>query len=775
MPAPARISVVVKPRQTKEEDVNLKSISHRQKGRVVPRRRGRGRIDETDSEEELVREPRSDSESETATSTIESESASEFDSETEEEPKSMSHESASPSTTPPRATTTAADAPVDSTFFPKQESWSDMVANQNIDELPVVEFSDLHLQESAVVTQQRSAVPSPPPSEHEHGPKLEPGTQSSSRGGKASSFSRKPGQSAREAYINRLNNDPAYVPTVGQFWSHDDRLLDKDLRSLSNWWRGKWQGRGRGIRGRGNFGNGWGVRGRGGAFRTIGHRSEGPDVSQSEPAWSHDKFEEVRVTDPFRERNSFTRGGRAFKAQARNFSRKDNDRNQSTDEVSQPPVESLQSAAPDILQLGDGQRTWFAMKPERVWTKQFDGYLHFDSQLKPLQTQGLGQGVRVKLPKSNLSSDENEPVIIRLPLDTSQNKQTQAAPSDMDAPSSFAVKLPSLKSLGKQKEVVVEDVTTISPLHVDEQLPSTSAVPLYQESSSSLAIPKVSQPSISIAETMLSSDNSSVQNEEMSTSGALVNGDIPTLEEPTTSVPLQAHTQPPQPPTSAPMQVLSPPFQPSSSYTSPFIYSAHGMSLPPGIAVAENGITYEIATGRAVYLQTPPPPPPHILQAPVYNPRPMSIHHGHHNSMPYISGSMPLSVSPPGFLPTPPLFALPRQSSRIEIRAPGEPKDKNRESQRLRSAGQEQVSNPKGVETFTPNGQATGSYFPEGQPLYTPSTYYYPYAPDGSASFGYGQYSGIDSNQTYEQYNQDPYSHHSGVYPVLSLYYMDYL
>jgi hypothetical protein len=26
---------------------------------------------------------------------------------------------------------------------------------------------------------------------------------------------------------------------VGEFWGHDDRLLDKDLRSLSGWWRGR--------------------------------------------------------------------------------------------------------------------------------------------------------------------------------------------------------------------------------------------------------------------------------------------------------------------------------------------------------------------------------------------------------------------------------------------------------------------------------------------------------------------------------------------------------
>src|SRR5260370_33404398 len=63
------------------------------------------------------------------------------------------------------------------------------------------------------------------------------------------------GRTARQAYQERLESDPSYVPTVGEFWGHDDRLLDKDLRSLSGWWRGRWQG---GVRGRG-----FGIRGRG--------------------------------------------------------------------------------------------------------------------------------------------------------------------------------------------------------------------------------------------------------------------------------------------------------------------------------------------------------------------------------------------------------------------------------------------------------------------------------------------------------------------------------
>jgi hypothetical protein len=41
-------------------------------------------------------------------------------------------------------------------------------------------------------------------------------------------------------------------------------------------------------------------------------------------------------------------------------------------------------------------RVWFAMKPDRVWTKQHDGFLHFDPALKA--RPGHGQGLKVKIP-----------------------------------------------------------------------------------------------------------------------------------------------------------------------------------------------------------------------------------------------------------------------------------------------------------------------------------------------------------------------------------------
>ncbi|ORY73448.1 hypothetical protein BCR35DRAFT_307206 [Leucosporidium creatinivorum] len=74
---------------------------------------------------------------------------------------------------------------------------------------------------------------------------------------------------AREAYSTRLANDPSYIPRVGKFWSHDDRLASPEVRPLV--WRGR-GGRG-GERG-GFVGRGRG-RGRGGVRGTEGWSASG--------------------------------------------------------------------------------------------------------------------------------------------------------------------------------------------------------------------------------------------------------------------------------------------------------------------------------------------------------------------------------------------------------------------------------------------------------------------------------------------------------------------
>ncbi|KAK4058101.1 hypothetical protein OIO90_000840 [Microbotryomycetes sp. JL221] len=80
---------------------------------------------------------------------------------------------------------------------------------------------------------------------------------------------------AKEAYSKRLADDPSYVPRVGRFWSHDDRLATPEVRPLV--WRGASRGGDRGGmagRGRGSF------RGRGGFFaRATGMVADSLDPS----------------------------------------------------------------------------------------------------------------------------------------------------------------------------------------------------------------------------------------------------------------------------------------------------------------------------------------------------------------------------------------------------------------------------------------------------------------------------------------------------------------
>ncbi|GAA5848435.1 hypothetical protein JCM5353_000242 [Sporobolomyces roseus] len=62
---------------------------------------------------------------------------------------------------------------------------------------------------------------------------------------------------AREAYTQRLATDPSYIPKVGKFWGHDDRLASPEVRPLNPFWRGRGGSVTRGN-GRGSFRGGRG-------------------------------------------------------------------------------------------------------------------------------------------------------------------------------------------------------------------------------------------------------------------------------------------------------------------------------------------------------------------------------------------------------------------------------------------------------------------------------------------------------------------------------------
>ncbi|GAA5922200.1 uncharacterized protein JCM15063_003217 [Sporobolomyces koalae] len=91
---------------------------------------------------------------------------------------------------------------------------------------------------------------------------------------------------AREAYTQRLAEDPAYIPKVGRFWGHDDRLASPEVRPLNPFWRG-----------RGGAGPRGGTRG---AFRggRGGFAQRGPDRWTAEGKVVGDPDEESKGTAP---------------------------------------------------------------------------------------------------------------------------------------------------------------------------------------------------------------------------------------------------------------------------------------------------------------------------------------------------------------------------------------------------------------------------------------------------------------------------------------------
>ncbi|KAF9266317.1 hypothetical protein L218DRAFT_106791 [Marasmius fiardii PR-910] len=431
------------------------------------RRRGRAK-GAVDSDDEIEREERSDSESE---DDISSWASSDTESEPDDNITNGSHHPLTPSTSdgPPEATASTSKAVIADSFFASAGNWSEMVADETANgpaELPVIEFSELNSHVISVPSRtpkKASKKKDPPRQEDEKGETS--GLHVQPRVTPTRSFHRRPtGQSARQAYQQRLEADPSYVPTVGEFWGHDDRLLDKDLRSLSGWWRGRWQGRGRGggfMRGKPRFVGRNFSRARGEESEGGQESSEVPPVEQ---AWTHDGFEEMKRNDerrrvqnqaqvqvqsprsgPQRGRGGFPLRGRGGRGVFQSFR-------------PQSPSGSL--------------RTWYAMKPERMWTKQSELFLYLDPSSKP--RPGHAGVVRVKLPGKNSRSTKHpikEPVTMASPKPVTST--TSISGSDYEGNKAITVCLPKSlpKSSRKEASVIsskatepsIEEVFTVRP------------------------------------------------------------------------------------------------------------------------------------------------------------------------------------------------------------------------------------------------------------------------------------------------------------------------
>lgn len=518
---------------------------------------------------------------------------------------------------------------------------------------------------------------------------------------------RPPKVNARQAYLDRLTNDPSYVPRVGAFWGHDDRLMDKELRSMSPWWRGRGRGRGvgyiptgmeAGYRGRGGFAGG---RGRGGFSDLKQQHAGASDAGETE---SHSRAPSVARTAgdpeswsrlaPTRGHWSEARGrggarGRGFGTGRARAPSNATPRSVST--VTHPPEPSSKSGTAKPTPR-PGRKT------ERAWTKPLD-----DSLIANANGSNTGPRKRTTVPSSPASSD----VRIKLPgtstsasvpvtPDVLDHRRTPSSHTDRvdqrsevgsvsERPKSAVVKLPARHKMQVSGSVVAAASAAAksaesvkSPLAAEVTLPSQIDQPTASQAPSAGQEADEKDPFI----VHMPPDEARADAVRQS-----LNGTAPaSTASPTNSAPSAA----PLAPSSRPDSTAPPPF--SSPYAAP---QPQFSSLPPGVAYGDNGMLFELATGRPVILAPPQPvpsmfhPPPRMVNpyAPSFTPRQFTHYQtppaGTHPLLPpsqFGANGYPLADSP-GYSPYPldlpamdaaaPIF-VPARSSAVEIRAPSE-------------------------------------------------------------------------------------------------------
>ncbi|KAJ7498568.1 hypothetical protein FB451DRAFT_1161300 [Mycena latifolia] len=678
----------------------------------LTRRRGRAPHADDSDDDEIVRAAQTDSDES-------NDSLDESDSDSDSEPVSRH-------LTPNTSHSPDADEKPAPFFAATPSAWADLVDEQA--SLPVITFGEL---DAHAVRKVRMAEPEPVPAveEEEDDQDAEQPVASSSRHSPAppAPFVRRPSShSARQAYQHRLESDPSFVPVVGEFWGHDDRLLDKDLRSLSGWWRGRWQGRGRGVfpprgRGRGAFSGPQGQ-----------HPHPAPDTESApesplDRTWTHDGFEEMRRREdtrlrppqsPLAARGGAVRGAPAFRARG----------------------------APPGRVPG---RTWFVMKPEHMWTKQHDAFLYFDPALKA--RPGHPPGLRVRLPGGTAT------IVRAVPRPYRPAKPTQQAPA---AENEFVVRLPRA---GKERAAPPPPPPAAKPepdAFVVKLRPTRAPSPGPASASPSAPAPDPTSAPVPAPANPLQPDADGWVRPDPNTLAAVSSppaGPPPPLPPafypfapppgfafpPPMPPPFSTHTPQPSFSTHTPQPSFSTHTPPPGFGTPPgAAFNAPLPALPPGVGLDPRGMPFELSSGRPVF-----------LQAPVYggfmhgHGHSHSMSHGHSMSM----GQMPTPV------PDPTLFAFARPA-RVEIRAPDGTVSPTASQPREREEGK--AAKPKlrtGAAAFVPGppsasasvsaqaqaptqaeffpaypaadggGGGGGGGYPAG--AYVPTQYYYPYYP----------------------------------------------
>jgi len=581
-------------------------------------------------------------------------------------------------------------------LFSTTGDWSEMVTDPittDNSKLPVIEFSDFKV----------DVTPDPPPSQKRarkpnkkkatatFSPAL-PASPSKSVNGNATEEITQPekdlsgpsisqpkrllGQSARQAYQQRLESDPSFVPKVGGFWGHDDRLMDKDLRSLSGWWRGKWQGRGRGglvsrlVR-RGSH---------------IDENKEEVNLPPIEQTWTHDGFEEMKRKE---EQRSETQAQRQTGSSARGSARGRGSTvlpRESRGGRGRLPRSGFVNPGRPASAMIKTDRVWYVKRPELTWTKQNENFLY--SQPKH---RGSGPSYRVHLPGSQiqpisfLTSDHLSEVANHVSVATAS-----VAGSDV-GDRAVVVKLPVRHEeevlLTTADETSLDDVFKVRPRLVNMKPIPLPALSNAKSSSLTNRQSDCSQPSPSAGdpdpvirsqlEQLSISTPSADPMRRAQTEKAVLRdpaAETPTDEVNKSPVPQTAHQRPSLP-------QIQPIYNPSPSHPSSAYPSPYHASLSPGVAFDQHGVTYEMATGRPVYIPIVAPPHMYNLRPNVHPHLPLSyisprMHNSSMMSPDFVQQSPSHSHAPStsGFLDPAtgiPIFSFPR-ASRIEIRAPDE-------------------------------------------------------------------------------------------------------
>jgi hypothetical protein len=686
----------------------MSSSTHRSSPRKARIARGRRRANGFHSDDEIEREARSDSDSdEDDQSSVDSDTDSETEPVSEDVPHDGHPTLLSPSTTPP-AIDGSKDGDDHAPLLTAAVTWSDVVADEmanGTSELPVIDFADLdasvinaktpsapvyrrapkpkrpapHRHSSEPVVALASSGPSPeppiPPTSPEEPPE-EPTSHPEPKPASPPAPHRR-GRTVRQAYQERLENDPSYVPTVGEFWGHDDRLLDKDLRGLSGWWRKRWQGaprgRGFGFRGRGQGRD----RGDTNASNDSHPNDEVPpsplaDVPPVDRQWKHDGFEELKRRDEQRlQRQDRSQGSNGNNRGSRGgFSARGRGRGRG--QFLPRPGTTRSTDSPDSMT----HRPW----QERPWTKHHELFLYLDPSPRP--RPGQGPAYRVKL-----SGTE---VIVQTSVQPSQPRAL-TPPRDVGnedgEPLVFTVSLPRGE---RRPEATKSTPTPTAVIAPPSPIPTSPPEPVTDEVST-VSVPPPISPAIATSTTrpasppvlrIVTEEQAEATSEPADDPFKLRNPPPPTIiplatpspaqinpttgtssaDSPSGPVPMSQSTSVPEggllwrsPPPHLQSTLMQPVPVSAPSYTSTYSFApVSAPTLPPGVALDAHGMPYELSTGRPLYLAAPPQ-----VHTPVYMmPYPHMQSHVQHRA--HAS-------------PDPSLFAPPRQGSRIEIRRPDVP------------------------------------------------------------------------------------------------------